>query len=1222
MPPTHDTNLEHLMQQLRAGRLPVEALRSAVTALLDAPDTPPKTLVRVGHDLLNLVQELELSRRGIERARREWTAAIDAVTEPVFLHDREFNIIRANKAYAEAAGLPLPELLGRPYYEVFPKSKGPTHLCQGALETKQLDPAREELHLVDGKVFVSRDYPLRDLRDQYLYSVHLLDDVTEARSAEQALRRSEAMLNRAERLAHLGSWAFDPRSGKMIWSAEVAHIFGLEEQTESGNLETLLRLVHPDDRERVAQTLKGHLTDAVDLDFRIAPFEDLELLIHEHAEPLEGDGAGVVGTFQDVTESRATEAALLQRSLDLGERVKELDTLFKLSRLIDEPGIDAPRLLQQTAALIPVGMQHPERVSVLVELSEHRFHAGCTPFLPGQAEELALPIKIEHRQVGTVAVAVQRGAGEKETIQPEERNMLAAIAERLGHVLGRWQLAQARREAEHKVRDSNALLEQVFENVHLLIAYLDADFNFLRVNSAYAAIEGQLPAYFVGKNHFALYPNAENEAIFRRVVRSGERFQVQAKPFSYPNHPEWGISYWDWTLTPVKNEQGVATGVVLALLDVTERTRAEGEVHRSETSLKQAQAIAHLGNWDWNIVSNELAWSDEIYRIFGLHPQQFGATYIAFLERVHPDDRQAVIDAVNHAVAQHTPYGIVHRLVRPNGDIRVVREQGQVTYGPEGQPLRMVGVIHDITQIVQAEAMSQRLGRILDHAPTLVLVLDAATLLIVQVNEGTAQRLGSPSQNLLGHSVAELLGEVDLARLRSEGACLRSGETTQAQFDIELHPHHGDPFPAEVRLSYAADEPTPLLLLIAQDITQRKQTEAELLATLRALKTISTCNKTLIHAVDETRLLGDICKLVVEVGGYPMAWVGLARQDERRTVDPVAWASNSGEDVTQEFIASLEPSWSVDTPKGYGPAGRAIRTGAPVVLDVTDPDFEPWRELATEHGFASALALPLTSEGIPLGALTIYADQPQLFTEAEIAILSELADDLAFGMTTLHTRAARHHAEHLAHQRMEQLGRAMEQTIRAIALTIEKRDPYTAGHQLRVADLAAHIAQEMGLLPEQIEAIHMGGQIHDIGKIYVPAEILGRPGTLTTNEMNLIRAHPEIGHEIVAGIEFPWPVADIIRYHHERLDGSGYPDGLKGEAIPLEARVLAVADVVEAMASHRPYRPGWGIEPALAEVEANAGTLYDRDAVAACLRLFRERGYVIPPPEERAIPNP
>ncbi|HET58459.1 MAG TPA: PAS domain S-box protein [Deltaproteobacteria bacterium] len=195
---------------------------------------------------------------------------------------------------------------------------------------------------------------------------------------------------------------------------------------------------------------------------------------------------------------------------------------------------------------------------------------------------------------------------------------------------------------------------------------------------------------------------------------------------------------------------------------------------------------------------------------------------------------------------------------------------------------------------------------------------------------------------------------------------------------------------------------------------------------------------------------------------------------------------------------------------------------------------------------------------------------------------------------------------------LEQVRNALGVTIQVMVSTIEVRDPYTSGHQQRVAHLARAIAGEMTLNRDRIDGIYMMGIVHDIGKISIPAEILAKPGRLTDVEYALVKEHPQIGYDILKDVESPWPLAEVVRQHHERMDGSGYPRNLKGEEILLEARIMAVADVIESMASHRPYRPSLGIDAALDEIESGSGVLYDSDVVETVLRLFREKGYVLP----------
>ena len=203
----------------------------------------------------------------------------------------------------------------------------------------------------------------------------------------------------------------------------------------------------------------------------------------------------------------------------------------------------------------------------------------------------------------------------------------------------------------------------------------------------------------------------------------------------------------------------------------------------------------------------------------------------------------------------------------------------------------------------------------------------------------------------------------------------------------------------------------------------------------------------------------------------------------------------------------------------------------------------------------------------------------------------------------------RKQAEREVKQGYEKLQKTMEATINTISKIVETRDPYTAGHQNKVSQLAVAIAQEMKLPEDKIEGIRIAALVHDLGKISIPAEILSKPSKLNEMEFSLIKDHPKIGYDILKSIEFPWPVAKIVLQHHEKIDGSGYPQSLKGDDILLEAKIIGVADVVEAMSSHRPYRPALGIDAALNEIIKNKGILYDPEVVDICIKLFKEKGF-------------
>ena len=381
---------------------------------------------------------------------------------------------------------------------------------------------------------------------------------------------------------------------------------------------------------------------------------------------------------------------------------------------------------------------------------------------------------------------------------------------------------------------------------------------------------------------------------------------------------------------------------------------------------------------------------------------------------------------------------------------------------------------------------------------------------------------------------------------------------------------------------------------VNQDITERKRNEEALRRLNRTLRTLSSTNHALVHATDEQKLCDEVCQIAVEIGGYAMAFVGMCEPPDR--VRPVAYAGAGARDYLESAAIS-----SADTERGRGPTGTAVRTGETQINRsfADDPALAPWRAAAQSYGYRSSIALPLKENGHVFGVLTIYATDPDVFDPDEVRLLEELAEDTGFGISASRDRADRIAARH-------RLRHGLEVTVEALASTVERRDAYTAGHQRRVSEIAAAVARRMNLSEDVINGLRLASIIHDVGKVQVPAEILSKPSRLTPLEFALIKEHAQAGYDIVKDIDFPWPVADIVLQHHERLDGSGYPKGLKGDDILIEAKVLAVADVVEAMMSHRPYRAALGVDAALAEIEAGKGTLFDPAVVNACVALFRE----------------
>lgn len=274
------------------------------------------------------------------------------------------------------------------------------------------------------------------------------------------------------------------------------------------------------------------------------------------------------------------------------------------------------------------------------------------------------------------------------------------------------------------------------------------------------------------------------------------------------------------------------------------------------------------------------------------------------------------------------------------------------------------------------------------------------------------------------------------------------------------------------------------------------------------------------------------------------------------------------------------------------------------------PVSEVFRVLDEETLAPLALPLPDPSGGAASrDMLLVTSSGEKLPISSSVAPIANEQGELLGAVFVFRDIAEKKKAEESLRRSVAQLRQTLEETVSALAAMSEKRDLYTAGHQQRVAHLACAMAEEMGLQGDRVNGLRVAGKLHDIGKISVPAEILAKPSRLTPIEMSIMKTHSEAGFEILKRVSFPWPVARMVLQHHERLDGSGYPEGLRGDEIMLEARILAVADVVEAMSSHRPYRATLGLERALDEVGMHKGGLYDPEAVDACLRLFQHKNF-------------
>ena len=400
------------------------------------------------------------------------------------------------------------------------------------------------------------------------------------------------------------------------------------------------------------------------------------------------------------------------------------------------------------------------------------------------------------------------------------------------------------------------------------------------------------------------------------------------------------------------------------------------------------------------------------------------------------------------------------------------------------------------------------------------------------------------------------------------------------------------------------------LIGAAVDITERKQAEIALSHANRALAALGEVNRQLVYAAGEDELLQAICETIVKHSGYRMASVGYAQQDEDKTIRIKAFAGNN----SGGYLGAMPLVWA-DTEHSVEPTGLAFRSGKTQVCQdiANDLQYSSLRESALQHGYASSITLPLlNTDNTVFGVLNVYSSEVNAFTPGEIALLEEMAGDLAFGVHTLLVRQERDLALELNQQHLVQMRDSLEDTVQAIANIVEMRDPYTSGHQLRVASLAVAIARQMGLSDDRVHAIHLAGVVHDLGKIHIPAEMLCKPSKLDNVEFSFIKTHPQAGSIFCAASNFPGRLRRWCCSTMSTSTAWAIRRALKGEAILLEARILAVSDVVEAMFSHRPYRPALGMEAALAEIEKGSGQQFDPAVVVACIKVVRDQDMKLP----------
>lgn len=464
---------------------------------------------------------------------------------------------------------------------------------------------------------------------------------------------------------------------------------------------------------------------------------------------------------------------------------------------------------------------------------------------------------------------------------------------------------------------------------------------------------------------------------------------------------------------------------------------------------------------------------------------------------------------------------------------------------------------------------------------------------------------GYPAEQMLGASVERIMPTRfrESHRLGME-RFLSTGQARMMGKSVRLCGRHrsGREIPLELSLSTWMRDGQVGFTGQLRELSAHGRADREDRHSRRALLTLSRCNGALLQSCSEQLLLDSLCRLMVSEGGYPLAWVGLMEADGGHGIEVRAQASRDAIELEMNGLR-----WQAG-PGGHGPAAYAIRTERTIIthgpdverLDLSGPD------TPESLGMMSCCSIPLRMAGRLIGAVTVYTDDNDSFGAAERVLLEDLACSLGHGLHASRQRRELKSEITRLERNDRKLRRSLAGTTKAIFRALEARDPETANHQQRVARIAVALGRELHLEEDRIDSLSISACLHDIGKLAVRPELLTMKEELTESQQEELRSHTAIGFGLLQGIDFPWQVAEVAIQHHERVDGKGYPRGLAGEEILLEARIVAVADFVDAVASPRSYRPARGLRETLSMLETEGGRRFDPEVVRACLSLFQD----------------
>ncbi len=678
-------------------------------------------------------------------------------------------------------------------------------------------------------------------------------------------------------------------------------------------------------------------------------------------------------------------------------------------------------------------------------------------------------------------------------------------------------------------------------------------------NAAVENILGYRPDEIAGIRTSANFVYEEDLPLVKeRLAQSMERKQGWSNVVWRWKHKDGTIRYLESNAVPVFDNAGNVKGFQGTDRDITERIRAQEILSLSERKFSSTFHLNPNSMAISEVVSGKFIEVNQAFLSWtGYSPEEvIGTSALDLQIWVHPEDRERITAALKTSGEVN---GAEVLMRRKKGTICNVLFSAR--FIDIDQNRYLLTLAHDITEMKRAretlEKSEENFRRSLDDSPLGIRIVSM---------EGKTNYANRALLDMFGYQDLEELKNTPLKNLYSPASYAeyltrrekrQCKEIVPSEYEVDIIRRDRKIRHLQVFRKEILWDGEKQFQILYNDITGRKKAE-ELLKQSEA----------------KYRLLADHMKDEVWLTDLELNWI---------------YVSPSLEKLSGYSLDELKrtPMRKIMTEKSFHETMEIFNTELP-------------KALASPETYIFDRLLEIES---------ICKDGRVIWNEITFSLIRDEKDKPVYILFEGRDVSERKLAEQKLQQTLESLKKAVGITIQVLVTVLESRDPYTAGHQNRSANLASAIAAEMGLPQNKIEAIRMAGSIHDIGKLSIPAEILAKPTRLTEIEYSIVKEHCRSGYEMLKNVESPWPLADIVFQHHERINGNGYPNHLKKNDILIEARIMAVADVVEAMASHRPYRASLGIEPALREIEKNRGILFDEDVVDACIRLFREKGY-------------